>query len=57
LWLIVYDASFAAGFASFGAGMALFSLLPAAYVSVLAMRAWSRVLLLSQRPEFKRIEL
>jgi 4-hydroxybenzoate polyprenyltransferase len=57
LWLIVYDATFAAGFASPAAGACILLLLPAAYFSVMAMRAWSRVMLLSQRPEFKRVEL
>jgi hypothetical protein len=56
LWLIVYDAVFAAGFGGAGAGLAVLALLPAAYLSVLAMRAWSRVMLLSQRPQFKRVE-
>jgi 4-hydroxybenzoate polyprenyltransferase len=56
LWLIVYDALFAAGFANLSAGIAILIFLPMAYCSVLAMRAWNRVILLSQRPEFKRIE-
>jgi hypothetical protein len=56
LWLIVYDAVFAATYAGPGAGLAVLALLPAAYVSVLAMRAWGRVMLLSQRPQFRRVE-
>ncbi len=56
LWLIVYDGVFAAAYAGAGAGLAVLALLPAAYLSVLAMRAWGRVLSLSQRPQFRRVE-
>jgi hypothetical protein len=56
LWLIVYDAVFAEAYAGGGAGLAVLALLPAAYLSVLAMRGWGRVMLLSQRPQFKRVE-
>jgi 4-hydroxybenzoate polyprenyltransferase len=56
LWLIVYDAVFAAAYAGPQAGLAILALLPAAYLSVLAMRTWGRVLLLSQRPKFRRVE-
>jgi 4-hydroxybenzoate polyprenyltransferase len=54
LWLIVYDAAFAAGYVGILAGLLLLCLLPMAYLSVKTMRAWSRVLSLSQRPEFQR---
>ena len=57
LWLIVYDAAFVAALARPAAGLALLALLPVAYVSVLIMRGWSRVVLLSQRPTFKRVEV
>jgi 4-hydroxybenzoate polyprenyltransferase len=56
LWLIVYDASFVIGFAGVIAGLLLLLLLPVAYVSVLIMRWWGKIILLSQRPTFKRIE-
>jgi 4-hydroxybenzoate polyprenyltransferase len=54
LWLIVYDASFVAGYVSIGAAAALLVLLPIAYVCVMLMRWWSRIVLLSQRPEYQR---
>jgi hypothetical protein len=54
LWLIVYDASFVAGYVGLGAAAALLVLLPIAYVSVMLMRWWSKIVLLSQRPEYQR---
>ncbi|MDB5298099.1 MAG: polyprenyltransferase [Phycisphaerales bacterium] len=54
LWLIAYDAIFAGLYARPAAGVGLFLLLPIAYGSVRAMRAWSKLLAASQRPEFKR---
>jgi 4-hydroxybenzoate polyprenyltransferase len=56
LWLIVYDAAFAAGYVSLMAGGALLLLLPVAWWAVRFMRWWSKVLTLSQRPTFKRVE-
>jgi 4-hydroxybenzoate polyprenyltransferase len=56
LWLIVYDASFVIGFAGLLAGLLLLLLLPVAYLSVVVMRWWSKLILLSQRPTFKRVE-
>jgi 4-hydroxybenzoate polyprenyltransferase len=54
LWLIVYDAAFAIGYVGIVPGLLLLCLLPMAYLSVKTMRAWSRVLSLSQQPEFQR---
>ena len=54
LWLIVYDAAFVAGYVSWAAGLALLALLPIAWWSVKFMRAWSRLVALSQRPTFQR---
>jgi 4-hydroxybenzoate polyprenyltransferase len=54
LWLIVYDAAFVAGYVSLKWAGAILLLLPVAYLSVLAMRWWSTLVSLSQRPEFKR---
>jgi len=51
------DPDFVAALARPAAGLALLALLPVAYVSVLIMRGWSRVVLLSQRPTFKRVEV
>ncbi len=56
LWLIVYDATFAVSYVSILAGLLILMLLPIAYFSVLVMRWWSKLMLLSQRPEFKRVE-
>jgi hypothetical protein len=54
LWLIVYDAAFVGGYASWPAAAGLVCLLPVAYGSVQLMRWWGRVLSLSQRPVFQR---
>ena len=54
LWLIVYDACFVAGYVSWAAGLAVLALLPIAWWSVKFMRAWSRLIALSQRPAFQR---
>jgi 4-hydroxybenzoate polyprenyltransferase len=54
LWLIVYDVAFAVGYVGIVPGLLLLCLLPMAYLSVKLMRAWSRVLSLSQTPEFQR---
>jgi UbiA prenyltransferase family len=56
LWLIVYDASFVAGFVSLGPAIVVLALLPIAYLSVQLMRWWNQLLILSHRPNFKRIE-
>jgi 4-hydroxybenzoate polyprenyltransferase len=54
LWLIVYDVTFALGYVGLVPALLLLCLLPMAYLSVKMMRAWSRVLSLSQKPEFQR---
>jgi hypothetical protein len=56
LWLIVYDAAFVTGFVGVPEGLMILLFLPVAYLSVMVMRSWSRIILLSQRPEFKRVE-
>ncbi|MGH7180012.1 MAG: hypothetical protein ACREJC_21725, partial [Tepidisphaeraceae bacterium] len=55
LWLIVYDAAFAAGYVNFASGAMILSLLPLAYLSVQLLRWWGKVLSLSQKPEFQRV--
>ena len=54
LWLIVYDAAFVGGYASWPAAAGLVCLLPIAFASVQLMRWWGRVLSLSQRPVYQR---
>lgn len=54
LWLIVYDALFGGLYVHWIAGAALLMLLPLAYGSVKVMRAWSKLVAASHRPEFKR---
>ncbi len=54
LWLIVYDACFVGGYVSWAAGLVLLALLPIAWWSVKLMRAWSKLIALSQRPAFQR---
>ena len=54
LWLIVYDAIFAALWAHWAVGVGVLLLLPVAYFSVKVMRWWTKLLAASQRPEFKR---
>jgi 4-hydroxybenzoate polyprenyltransferase len=54
LWLIVYDASFVAGCVGLLPAGLILLLLPVAYLSVLFMRWWAKIVLLSQRPEYQR---
>jgi 4-hydroxybenzoate polyprenyltransferase len=54
LWLIVYDSAFVAGYASALAAALLALLLPVAYLSVQLMRWWSKLIVASQRPDYKR---
>jgi hypothetical protein len=56
LWLIVYDASFVTEYAGVREGILILMLLPMAYFSVIVMRWWSTLILLSQKPTFKRVE-
>jgi len=58
LWLIVYDAAFVAGYVrNAAATVGVLLLLPVAYLSVQLMRWWSRLVAVSQRPEFKRARM
>jgi hypothetical protein len=55
LWLIVYDACFVAGYVRDAlATLAVLLLLPVAYLSVRLMRWWSKLVTVSQKPQFKR---
>lgn len=54
LWLIVYDAAFAAGYVNWLAAVLLLLLAPVAYLSVQLMRWWSKLLIASHRPDYKR---
>ncbi|MGC4030836.1 MAG: hypothetical protein QM754_03680 [Tepidisphaeraceae bacterium] len=54
LWLIVYDAVFVFGYASGVWAAAVLALLPMALLSVQAMRAWSKIVELSQKPQYQR---
>jgi len=54
LWLIVYDAAFVASYVNVLAAGLLLLLLPIAYLSVQVMRWWSKLLMASQRPDYKR---
>ena len=54
MWLIVYDASFVAGYVSILYGALLLLLLPLTFLAVQFMRWWSKVLSLSQKPQFQR---
>ena len=54
LWLIVYDAAFVAGYVGLIPALIIAALLPVSYLSVLLMRTWSRLLYLSQKPEYQR---
>ena len=56
MWLIVYDASFVIGFVGIPEGIMILMMLPVTYAAVIVMRWWSRMILLSRRPEFKRME-
>ena len=54
LWLIVYDACFAGVYVNWVAAAVLLALLPVAYAAVQLMRWWSKIVAVSQRPQFKR---
>jgi hypothetical protein len=54
LWLIVYDACFVAAYVGWVPALVIALLLPVAYAAVQLMRWWSKILAVSQRPEFKR---
>ncbi|MGE5610620.1 MAG: UbiA family prenyltransferase, partial [Bacillota bacterium] len=54
LWLIVYDSAFVMAYAGWPYGLGLLGLLPLSYLGVQCMRWWSRLVLLSQQPTYKR---
>lgn len=54
LWLIVYDAVFIFTYVHWKPAVELLMLLPVSYFSVLMMRWWAKILLLSQKPEYQR---
>jgi 4-hydroxybenzoate polyprenyltransferase len=54
LWLILYDASFVGVYVSPLVGLVLLGLAPVAYFAVQLMRWWSQMLMVSQRPQFRR---
>ena len=54
LWLIVYDAAFVIGYVHWKPAIELLLLLPVSWFSVLLMRWWAKIMLLSQRPEYQR---
>jgi 4-hydroxybenzoate polyprenyltransferase len=54
LWLIVYDACFVAVYVSYLAAGLMLLLLPVAYLSVQLMRWWSKLVVASHRPDYRR---
>jgi 4-hydroxybenzoate polyprenyltransferase len=54
LWLIVYDSLFVAGYVDWRPALVIFLLLPVAYLSVQLIRWWSEIVLISQRPTYRR---
>jgi hypothetical protein len=54
LWLIVYDASFAAVYVNILSGLLLLTLLPVAYLAVQLMRGWAQMIGMSQKPRYRR---
>lgn len=54
LWLIVYDAAFALAYVGRVQATILIALLPVSYLSVQAMRWWTRLLQLGQKPQLIR---
>lgn len=54
LWLIVYDAAFALAYVGRMQATILIALLPVSYLSVQVMRWWSKLLQLSEKPQFIR---
>jgi hypothetical protein len=54
LWLIVYDACFVGAYVGWVVAGFMMGLLPVAYLSVQVMRWWGKLLVASQRPEYRR---
>jgi hypothetical protein len=57
LWLIAYDATFVTSFIGFLPGFLIWLLFPLACLAVIFMRWWGKVLAITQRPQFKRVEV
>ena len=55
LWLIAYDAAFAAVYVGAKYAGFLLLLLPVSYLMVWLIRWWSKLVLLSQQPAYKRV--
>ncbi|MGA2496307.1 MAG: UbiA family prenyltransferase [Tepidisphaeraceae bacterium] len=55
LWLILYDAAIVLTYAGWACALAILGLLPLSYLMVLMMRWWSRLLAITQPPEYKRV--
>jgi hypothetical protein len=55
LWLIIYDSAFTTAYVGVEYGLALLALLPISYLAVQFMRWWSKLVLISQSPEYRRI--
>ena len=55
LWLIVYDSAFVGVYVGWRYALALLVLLPMSYLMVQFMRWWSKLLSLSQPPDYKRV--
>jgi 4-hydroxybenzoate polyprenyltransferase len=54
LWLIIYDAAFVFAYRSAAAALAILAFLPVAWLCVRAMRLWSKLAAMSQRPQYIR---
>jgi 4-hydroxybenzoate polyprenyltransferase len=55
LWLIAYDSAFVGVYVGIRYALAILLLLPLSYLMVQLMRWWSRLLSLSQPPDYKRV--
>ena len=55
LWLILYDAAIVLAYAGWAWALAIVALLPLSYFMVLLMRWWSRLVLIAQPPDYKRV--
>jgi hypothetical protein len=55
LWLILYDAALVLTYAGWRYALVILGLLPLSYLLVLIMRWWSRLMLIAQPPDYKRV--
>lgn len=55
LWLILYDAAIVLAYAGWACALAILGLLPLSYFMVLLMRWWSRLVMIAQPPDYKRV--